>query len=75
MLQKISGTPRPDCSDTQVEGTLASEPVNRVWLAVIAGLLIATSNSWLFHPQLKQSSYSAPWVHPGFEPGQDTHTL
>jgi hypothetical protein len=71
--QDISA-PRAD-SVTQNEGTGADEPVNRVWLAVIAGLLVATSNTWLFHPQLKQSSYSAPWVYPGFEPKQNTHTL
>ncbi|CAN5413440.1 hypothetical protein BH11CYA1_BH11CYA1_44300 [soil metagenome] len=53
---------------------LGNEPVNKVWLAVIAGLLIATSNTWLFHPQIKQSTYSAPWVHPGYEPGQ-THSI
>jgi hypothetical protein len=52
-----------------------NEPMNKMWLAVVAGLLIATSNTWLFHPQLKQSTYSAPWVYPGDQPLLETHTI
>ncbi len=52
-----------------------NEKINKVWLAVVAGLLIATSNTWLFHPQLKQSTYSAPWVYPGHEPGPQSHSI
>ena len=61
-------------ADNQAE-TKASEPINKVWLAVVAGLLIATSNTWLFHPQIKQSTYSAPWVYPGYDPLPETHTM
>lgn len=52
-----------------------NEPINKMWLAVVAGLLIATSNTWLFHPQLKQSTYSAPWVYPGDQPLLETHSI
>jgi len=47
---------------------MADEHLNKMWLAVIAGLLIATSNTWLFHPEQKHSIYSAPWVYPGDQP-------
>jgi len=57
------------------ESKASNEAINKVWLAVVAGLLIATSNTWLFHPQLKQSTYSAPWVYPGHEPGAQTHSI
>ncbi len=57
------------------ENNAGTEGINKVWLAVVAGLLIATSNTWLFHPQLKQSNYSAPWIYPGHEPGAQTHSI
>ncbi len=60
---------------TNAEDSASNEVINKVWLAVVAGLLIATSNTWLFHPQLKQSTYSAPWVYPGHEPGPQTHSI
>lgn len=60
---------------TNAEDSASNEAINKVWLAVVAGLLIATSNTWLFHPQLKQSTYSAPWVYPGHEPGPQTHSI
>lgn len=60
---------------TSAEDSSSNEAINKVWLAVVAGLLIATSNTWLFHPQLKQSTYSAPWVYPGHEPGPQTHSI
>lgn len=62
-------------SSASNENNVSSEAINKVWLAVVAGLLIATSNTWLFHPQLKQSTYSAPWVYPGHEPGPQTHSI
>lgn len=78
MLQTSSNTPEqitaPIKADNQTEDKI-NEPINKVWLAVVAGLLIATSNSWLFHPQLKQSTYSAPWVYPGHEPLAETHSI
>lgn len=46
---------------------MSEEPVNKVWLAVIAGLLIATSPTWL-QAQEKHSTYSAPWVYPQNQP-------
>lgn len=60
---------------TKAEDSASNEAINKVWLAVVAGLLIATSNTWLFHPQIKQSTYSAPWVYPGHEPGPQTHSI
>ena len=60
---------------TNAADSASNEAINKVWLAVVAGLLIATSNTWLFHPQLKQSTYSAPWVYPGHEPGAQTHSI
>lgn len=38
--------------------------LNRVWLAVMVGLLAATSNTWLFHPVQKTANYDAPWIYP-----------
>lgn len=38
--------------------------LNRIWLAVMVGLLAATSNNWLFAPT-KTSNYDAPWIYPG----------
>jgi hypothetical protein len=60
---------------TNAEDSASNAGINKVWLAVVAGLLIATSNTWLFHPQLKQSTYSAPWVYPGHEPAPQTHSI
>jgi hypothetical protein len=60
---------------TSAEDSASKDGINKVWLAVVAGLLIATSNTWLFHPQLKQSTYSAPWIYPGHEPGPQTHSI
>ncbi|MBP9092765.1 hypothetical protein KBI23_17210 [bacterium] len=78
MLQTSSDLPEQSTAvistDNQTDNQI-SEPVNKMWLAVVAGLLIATSNTWLFHPQIKQSSYSAPWVYPGYEPLPETHTI
>ncbi len=51
---------------------MADEHLNKMWLAVVAGLLIATSNTWLFNSNddsaQKRSIYSAPWVYPGDQP-------
>ncbi len=41
---------------------------SRAFLAIIVGLLAATSNSWLFHPTHAASQYEAPWVYPGEMP-------
>lgn len=78
MLQTNENLAEQFMADIKTENSgaeQASAPVNRVWLAVVAGLLIATSNTWLFHPQLKQSTYSAPWVYPGHEPLAGTHSI
>lgn len=40
--------------------------LKRIWLAVLVGLLAATSNGWLMHPN-HASTYDAPWVHPNLE--------
>ena len=75
----LQGRPGPELLgadiQTNAEDSASNEAINKVWLAVVAGLLIATSNTWLFHPQLKQSTYSAPWVYPGHEPGPQTHSI
>ena len=60
---------------SKADDSASNEAVNKVWLALVAGLLIATSNTWLFHPQIKQSTYSAPWVYPGHEPRPQTHSI
>lgn len=39
---------------------MAEERVNKVWLAVIFGLLVATSNTWLLNPE-HHTTYDAPW--------------
>ncbi|MFA7338762.1 MAG: hypothetical protein WC028_18395 [Candidatus Obscuribacterales bacterium] len=78
MLQTSSKLPEQFKGDIKTDNQgedQVSEPINKVWLAVVAGLLIATSNTWLFHPQLKQSTYSAPWVYPGYEPLAETHSI
>lgn len=43
--------------------TKEDDTVKRVFLAVIFGLLAATSNSWLYSSQ-SHSNYDAPWVYP-----------
>ncbi len=76
-MSQSSLGPKPLGADiqTKAEDTAGNEAINKVWLAVVAGLLIATSNTWLFHPQLKQSTYSAPWVYPGHEPSAKSHSI
>jgi hypothetical protein len=42
---------------------MAEERVNKVWLAVVFGLLVATSNTWLA-PEHHGYTYDAPWNYP-----------
>ena len=43
---------------------MEEKPINKIWLAVIVGLLIATSNTWA-SGEHKKSNYDAPWIYPG----------
>jgi len=49
---------------------MKDEALNKIWLAVMLGILVATAPNWLLSDKHEHSTYSAPWIYPGDLPAQ-----
>jgi hypothetical protein len=49
---------------------MKDDTLNKVWLALMLGVLVATSPNWLLSGKHQQSTYDAPWIYPADRPAQ-----
>ncbi|MBN9394066.1 MAG: hypothetical protein J0H83_02390 [Candidatus Melainabacteria bacterium] len=52
-----------DSSEAGDKCSLGQGSTRHVWMAIVFGLLVATANNWLLHPNHVPSNYSAPWTY------------
>jgi len=47
-----------------------NDALNKIWMAVMLGILVATAPNWLLSDHHQRSSYDAPWIYPADLPSQ-----